>query len=129
MNVVPALGSLSLGIVIGWLVRYFIRRFKRFTPATLTTVISIMAGGAAVKFLQADKTVLWFYPVGLLLGFCIYTVLALWALGLPRSRASKQASERSKDECKSSRSIPEDHFYNGVLYKPKSNGDNNSEDS
>ena len=78
MDVVPALGALSLGIVIGWLVRYFIRRFKEFGPQALGLVVSIMLGGAVVKFLEADRTVWWFYPIGLLLGFVLYTVVALW---------------------------------------------------
>lgn len=77
MNIVAAIGALSLGIVVGWLVRYFIRRFKSFTPQALGFVISIIAGGAIIKFLEADKTVWWFYPIGLLLGFILYTIVAI----------------------------------------------------
>jgi hypothetical protein len=77
MNIVAVIGSLSLGIVVGWLVRYFIRRFKSFTPQALGFVISIIAGGAVIKFLEADKTVWWFYPIGLLVGFILYTIVAI----------------------------------------------------
>jgi hypothetical protein len=76
-NVVPALGSTSLGIVIGWLVRYFIRRFQKFTPAVFSAVISIILGGVVVKFLGTDPNVWWFYPIGLLLGFVAYQVIVM----------------------------------------------------
>ena len=75
-NIVPALGSTSLGIVIGWLIRYFIRRFKKFTPSILSSVISLAFGGVAIKFLDADRTVVWFYPIGVLLGFVAYHIIA-----------------------------------------------------
>jgi NhaP-type Na+/H+ or K+/H+ antiporter len=78
MSLVPAIGTLSLGIVIGWLVRYFIRRFKNFTPQAFGLVVSIMLGGAVVKFLDADPSVTFYYPIGLLIGFVVYTVLALF---------------------------------------------------
>ncbi|MBI4521938.1 MAG: hypothetical protein HY701_13960 [Gemmatimonadetes bacterium] len=86
MSNVPAVGAFALGIVIGWLVRYFVRRFSTFTPQVLGTVVSIMLGGAVVKFLEADKVVWWFYPIGLLAGFIIYTALAIWLLTRDRSR-------------------------------------------
>src|SRR5437763_16976236 len=82
MNIVPAIGAASLGIVIGWLVRYFIRRFDRFGPAVLCSVISIMLGGAVIKFLEADKSTWWFYHICLLLGFVIYQIIvAVYASG------------------------------------------------
>lgn len=79
-NPVPAIGSASLGIVIGWLVRYFIRRFDKFTPSVLGTIISLAFGGVAVKFLDADRTAVWFYPIGVLLGFAIYQTIVMRAL-------------------------------------------------
>ena len=75
MNYVPAIGATSLGVVIGWLVRYFIRRFDTFGPTILGSVISIALGGAVLKFLEADKSVWWFYPIGLLVGFIIYQII------------------------------------------------------
>src|SRR5690349_6772044 len=82
MDWVVAAGSLCLGIVIGYLVRYFIRRFQKFTPAALTSVVSILVGGAVAKFFQTSDQAawaLWLYPVGLLLGFAIYTAVVLMA--------------------------------------------------
>ena len=76
-NVIPAIGATSLGIVIGWLVRYFIRRFDKFTPAVFGSLISILLGSAVMKFLSADKTIWWFYPIGLLIGFIVYQIIAM----------------------------------------------------
>jgi uncharacterized membrane protein YfcA len=76
MQIIPALGATALGITIGWLVRYFIRRFDKFGPMALGSVVSIILGGAVIKFLEADKSVWWFYPIGLLLGFVIYQIIS-----------------------------------------------------
>lgn len=89
MNNIPMLGSLSLGIIIGWLIRYFIRRFKKFTPKILGALISVIFGGAIIKFLSFDKSVWWFYPIGLLIGFIIYTITVFWALGPPNKKNGK----------------------------------------
>lgn len=77
---IPAIGATALGIVVGWLVRYFIRRFTTWTPSILGSVITITLGGAAIKFLDNDKTVLWFYPIGLLIGFVIYQIIVMLSL-------------------------------------------------
>jgi hypothetical protein len=77
MNIIPAFGATCLGIVIGWLVRYFIRRFDKFNPQVLGSVISIVAGGAVVRFIGADPNVWWFYPIGLFAGFVLYTLVAI----------------------------------------------------
>jgi len=76
-NVIPAIGATSLGIVIGWLVRYFIRRFDNYTPAVFGSLVSILLGSAVMKFLSADQTTWWFYPIGLLLDFIAYQIIAM----------------------------------------------------
>jgi len=77
-NVVPSIGSTCLGIVIGWLVRFFIWRFKQFSPSVLSAVVSVILGGAVAKYLGPtnDPNVWWFYPIGLLVGFVVYHILA-----------------------------------------------------
>jgi hypothetical protein len=77
MTYIPAVGATCCGIVIGWLVRYFIRRFNTFGPMVLGSLISIVLGGTVIKFLDADKRVWWFYPIGLLGGFVIYHLVAV----------------------------------------------------
>jgi len=51
MNIIAFIGATCLGIVTGWLVRYFILRFKTFTSQTPCSVISIIAGGAVIKII------------------------------------------------------------------------------
>ena len=93
MKIIAAIGATCLGIVIGWLVRYFIRRLNKFSPMVLGSLVSIVLGGAVIKFLEADKTVWWFYPIGLFLGFVIYHLVVVF-------------SERSSPSGKSSPSTP-----------------------
>ncbi|MBG1265488.1 hypothetical protein [Nostoc sp. WHI] len=76
LEIAPLIGSTCLGIVVGWLVRYFIRRFKSHTPQVLGSIIGIVLGGAIIKFFGADQTAIWFYPIGLLLGFIMYSIQA-----------------------------------------------------
>ena len=77
MNVINAAGAGCLGTVIGWLVRFFVGRFQSFTPKALASVVSVLMGGAVIGFLESDRSVWWFYPIGLLAGFVLYTALAL----------------------------------------------------
>jgi uncharacterized membrane protein len=82
VSYLPIIGALSLGIVVGWLVRYFIRRFKSFTPKVLGSVVTAAIGGAVIRFLEHDTNVWWFYPIGLLLGFVVYSIVAV-SVGAP----------------------------------------------
>ncbi len=77
MKYIPAIGATCLGAVVGWLVRYFIRRFSTFGPMVLGSVLSIILGGAVIRFLEADRTVWWFYPIGLFVGFAIYQIIVM----------------------------------------------------
>jgi hypothetical protein len=72
---VSSIGCASLGIVIGWLVRFFLYRMKSFTPKALSSIVSIVAGGAAIRFLEHNSGPVWWYTIGLLLGFIIYSVV------------------------------------------------------
>ena len=81
---IPDLGAACLGIVIGWLARYFLTRFRSFTPKIMASVVSILVGGAAVEFLSmgtgGGPNTVWFYPIGLLVGFVVYTIVAVIAI-------------------------------------------------
>ena len=103
MNVVEAIGATCLGIVIGWLLRYFIRRFEKFNAAVFGSIVSIIAGGVVVAFLGADQEARWFYPIGLLVGCVVYSLLGWLAGGRPdvvlygKEEAGKEQPDRSKD--------------------------------
>ena len=92
---VPAIGSTSLGIVIGWLVRYFLFRFKKFDRNVLSSVVTILLGGVVLKFLSTDKSVIWFYPIGLLIGFVVYTVTAVIAIRKSPVQGADKAANTS----------------------------------
>ena len=79
--------------MVGWLVRYFIRRFESFNPAILGSLISVVLGGAAIRFLESDPNVWWFYPIGLLLGFVLYS-LVVWLLVGQRGYGALFGSKR-----------------------------------
>lgn len=79
MNVVAAIGSTCLGIVVLCISWYFVRRFNSFTPQTLSAVISIILGGVVAGFLSEDKSVWWFYPIGLFIGLIGYVIASYMA--------------------------------------------------
>lgn len=118
-----ALGSFCFGVVLGWLVRYFIKRFKSFTPKTLSSIVSVMSGGVVIRFLGAGEFAWWFYPIGLLAGFVLYSVLALWAIGFPISHSKSTKGSRSKSQDNGGHHCREDDRYNGILYRPRSDRD------
>ena len=81
--ILESIGIFCLGTVIGWLVRYFIRRFHSFGPQALGTTISIFSGGGVVKLLKSSEvhqSLVWLYPIGLFVGFVLYSFLA-WKAG------------------------------------------------
>ena len=47
----PTVGALCLGLVMGWLVRYFLDRFTQFNAKALGSVASVLAGGVILKLL------------------------------------------------------------------------------
>jgi hypothetical protein len=96
MSVVPPIGAMCLGIVIGWLVRFFIWRFETFSPSVLSSVISILLGGGITRFLSADPNVWWFYPIGLLVGFVVYQVIATNEVRRRTATTDKEISENER---------------------------------
>lgn len=76
MSTVEILGSLSVGIVVGYVVRYFIRRLEKFTVQALSGVVIVLLGGAAVQFFGDNRELLFVYAIGLFLGFIVlYTAI------------------------------------------------------
>jgi hypothetical protein len=87
---VPSIGSLALGIFMGYLAWYFIKRLDSYTTGGLTAVVGILVGGVVVTFLDwtppaaatgasgptpaGDLIHRWWYPIGLVVGFLIWYV-------------------------------------------------------
>jgi hypothetical protein len=98
---VAVIGSTCLGVVVGWLVRYFLFRFEKFNVQILGSTISILTGGVIIVFFNSvdpNKEVIWFYPIGLLIGFVIYSVTARWS-GAP-SKGSVYYVAKKEDNSK-----------------------------
>ena len=76
MEYIPIIGCLCLGMFVGWLIGFFLFRMKQFTAQALTSVISITFGAVIIKFLGPDKTVWWFYPIGLVVGKVLHAIIA-----------------------------------------------------
>jgi NhaP-type Na+/H+ or K+/H+ antiporter len=72
------IGALSLGITIGWVVRYFLARLEKYDMKALSAIVSILTGGAVAHFLGGDPfhVAVWMYPVGLLVGVLAYPLIA-----------------------------------------------------
>ena len=79
-----SVGASVLGIMVGYLVRYFVYRFESFTPAALSAVVAVIGGGAALRyFFEVDKTARSYYLIGLFVGFVLWTIAAFLGLGPP----------------------------------------------
>lgn len=75
---VEAFGIFSLGVFIGYLTWFFVRRLASFTTEALTAIVGVVVGGLVVNFLDdnvGDESGIWWYPIGLLVGFVIYSLL------------------------------------------------------
>jgi NhaP-type Na+/H+ or K+/H+ antiporter len=73
----PLIGSICLGIVMGWLVRYFLARFEQFNAKILGSVASVLCGGIVLRFLGNDLFyAVTGYPIGLLIGVVAYPILS-----------------------------------------------------
>lgn len=73
-------GSLCLGIVMGWLVRYFLERFSQFNAKVLGSVVSVIAGGVIVHLFEGNNPITqyahWYYFIGLLPGILVYPYIS-----------------------------------------------------
>ena len=86
---VPAVGAFCLGFFVAWLVFFFLVRLEAaaFTVKTLGSVLSLIAGGVVIKFLESDqvgKGARWWYPIGLVAGLAIYGVARTIGFGPTR---------------------------------------------
>jgi uncharacterized membrane-anchored protein YhcB (DUF1043 family) len=93
MNWIVASGATCLGIFVGILVAYFVEEAEVMSPKVLSTSVSILAGGGVVAIFRlvsgptglSDE--IWLYPVGLLVGFVVGTLVeSLWPWETPPER-------------------------------------------
>ncbi|GGE02483.1 hypothetical protein GCM10011390_21690 [Aureimonas endophytica] len=87
------IGPMLLGAAVGWMVYYFMRRFKIADPAVLAATIGAVLGGPVIKFIDnlaqfsSGANLQSFYFLGLGLGFFgyafyVFNLVVLSAFGL-----------------------------------------------
>jgi hypothetical protein len=100
MDWVIASGAVSLGIVIGILVAWFVLEAKEMSLQVLSSSVVIATGGAVLalfQFLSASHVAreVWLYPVGLLLGFCGASIIDTAYYGYDPNRPRRQSPKNS----------------------------------
>ncbi len=76
MTALAISGSFCLGAVVGWLIRYFLRRLRSFSSKALGTVVSLIVGLAPGIVFIGSTDYVWTYFIGVALGFVVYHVIA-----------------------------------------------------
>lgn len=85
---VVSLGSLSMGAVFGWMLRYFLIRMRDFESKNLALLITAVIGSTVVAVFQPFggghdlPPEFFYYPIGLAIGFFAQ---AVWNLFVERS--------------------------------------------
>jgi fructose-specific phosphotransferase system IIC component len=104
MSYIAMISALLVGALVGWLVRFFIRRFKNYTPKGLAAVVLILLGTLVYKFFSGNRELLYLYSIGLFVGFILYSLIA-WLAGAPKDGTiykniyqQKQTEQKRDDE-------------------------------
>ena len=98
MTIIKVIGAISLGVFIGWLVMFFVRRFKEFNPGVLATLISaFLISNGALAFVFKDNDAMWLYCIGLLVGGGLHTLVSLKA-GIPPEQVMYVTEELEKEQ-------------------------------
>src|SRR5271157_3777168 len=76
LQVPICLAGMALGAAIGWIVIFFLHRFKVFNAQVLGAVVSVVAGGTVVTFLGTigSEAKLWAW-IGYCMGLCFGVVI------------------------------------------------------
>ncbi len=79
---IQVIGATCLGIVVGYFVKYFLTRIKKFTFQGLIVIGSLIGGGGITSLLE-NGNAFWYYSIGLLIGIILYIILGLFFGGRP----------------------------------------------
>jgi hypothetical protein len=82
------LGSLCLGVVFGWILRYFLTRLQSYKMTAFALVVSTLIGTTVLALFKpfGDKPVsdeFFYYPIGLAIGFF---AAAVWNIFVPPAK-------------------------------------------
>lgn len=70
------IAALLIGIVIGYLAHWLLRRIREPKPADLAALAGLFGGGAVVQAFSGEDQI-WWYMIGVFIGFSAY-LAALW---------------------------------------------------
>jgi hypothetical protein len=73
----PAVGAALLGFIIGMLVGFFVQEAEKWTRSAMSASVAVLTGAGVVALLRygaPDPHGVWFYPMGLVIGFGFGTV-------------------------------------------------------
>jgi O-antigen/teichoic acid export membrane protein len=76
-DLLPPVGAMLLGFIIGMLVAFFVQEAKEWTRSALTASVSVLTGAGSMALLHygaPDPQSVWFYPIGLVIGFGFGTI-------------------------------------------------------
>jgi hypothetical protein len=95
---INAIGPIAIGMVVGWMLYFFMRMYRLFSPKTLAATLTALAGGPVLNLLEkftnndnAATHVGLYYFVGVAIGFFAYAIYAgvlsiMFALGKIKNR-------------------------------------------
>jgi len=96
MDILVSSGVISLGLVIGMLVGWFINEDQEFTIGGLVASVTVLSGSGVVGVFQlvapqGSTREFWFYPIAILVGLLIAPFLDRLYNDLyePKSKRSK----------------------------------------
>lgn len=78
-DLLPAVGGAFLGLIIGMLVGFYAQEAEVWTRQAMTASVAVLTGAGALALLRynaADPHGVWYYPIGLVVGFGLGTIWA-----------------------------------------------------
>ena len=91
MDAIVAMGAGALGLLLGALTGWLVREAKTLQEKVIGTAIFILAGAWVLSLISGTRTHdLWFYPLGLLVGFLIVLGVDIYLHGYEQKKPARR---------------------------------------
>jgi len=91
----PVVGATLLGLIVGMLVGFFAQEAEKWTQLAMTASIGVLVSSGGMALLHygaaSDPRAVWFYPIGLVIGFGVGTI---WVAADPVPPEKRNPSSR-----------------------------------